>query len=546
MSENVRGPRKLSMRILRGMLFFVATLCIGVAGAFAQEVSPFAKLIGVGVPDTRLLVLRILQIVWGIALASGVGLGIYGVMALRGGREEEDLVAQARGRKFLILGALIAIASGLLIVVISFIYGGIAGQYGAKGGAGGEKEASRAIFSGEYQSRLSRVEKHYPARDEKNIPRNVSILITFREAIDPSSITDENGMVIPSSIRLYEISPTPTPEGQGKSASVTISDDGKTITLRPDPLLGEPEKKSLYGVILSSEIMLKSGDSLFGNTGGYSWQFEVSGTVDTTPPTVQSALPIPPLSSKDPIARNALIQITFSEPIDPTVISGAKVVITNQTKSRQVEGSLLHGNNYRTITFIPKQGCGKNSCNEEMYCLPEDGVIQVVLKSATLLAQRSTENPYRAKFPYDGIVDASGNSFDGGAERGTAKNGKSEGPPSDNFTYSFAVGGKIELSTPSILSVTPPRDAVRVPVDTPVDITFSRFMDSTSLHQGSVFIANDISYWIESEHDTTAQRTRARVYHDPLREDTLYQPEVHSEAHDMYQNCFNPCLGPLP
>src|SRR3989338_6560445 len=56
-------------------------------------------------------------------LASGIGIGVYGGMVLRGAREEEDLAAQARGRRFLILGALIAIASGLLIVVISFIYG---------------------------------------------------------------------------------------------------------------------------------------------------------------------------------------------------------------------------------------------------------------------------------------------------------------------------------------------------------------------------------------------------------------------------------------
>jgi hypothetical protein len=181
-----------------------------------------------------------------------------------------------------------------------------------------------------------------------------------------------------------------------------------------------------------------------------------------------------------------------------------------------------------------------------MYCLPEDSTIEGILKSATLLAQRTPENPYRAKFPYDGIVDASGNSLDGGGERGSAKNGKSEGPPSDNFMFSFEVGDKIELSSPTILSLNPARDAVRVAPDTPVDVIFSRYMDSTSLHAGSIFIANDVSTWVESEHDVRAGRTRARVMHDPFKTDTLYQPEIRSEVHDMYQNCFNPCIGPLP
>ena len=533
-------------RVSWGVLFFILILFVGVSGVFAQEVSPFAKLIRVESPDTRLIVLRVLQIIWGIGVVIGFALGIYGFIALRNARDQEDLTSEARGRRFLILGAIIAVASGILIGIISVIYGGIAEQYAQQVKDFTAKDVSRPVFVGEYQSRLSRVEKHYPSRDEKNIPRNVAILITFREAIDLSSIAEKDGKVLPSSIRIYEISPTPTPEGDARGARVTISDDAKTITLRPDPLLGEPEKKSLYGVILSSDIKLKSGDSLFGNTGGYSWQFEVSGTVDTTPPTVQSALPIPPSSSQNLVPRNALIQITFSEPIDPTIISGSKVVITNQTKSRTIEGTLLQGNTYRTITFIPKEGCGKNSCNEEMYCLPEGGTIQVTLKSATLLSQRTPENPYRAKFPYDGIVDASGNSLDGGAERGSAKNGKSEGPPTDNFTFSFAVGGNLEISTPTVLSINPSRDATRVSPDVPVDIIFSRYMDSTSLHQGSIYVANDVSYRVESEHDTSAHRTRARVYHDPFKTDTLYQPEIRSEAHDMYQNCFNPCVGPLP
>ncbi len=516
------------------------------AGVFAQEVSTFSKLIGVNAPDTRLIVLRILQIVWGFGAAVGFGLGIYGFIILRAARDEQDLAGEVRGRRFLILGAIIAVASGLLVGIISFIYGGIARSYEEKGAGFFAKDISRPVFVGEYQSRLSKVERHYPARDEKNIPRNVAILITFRESIDFSSIADENGKLRASSIRIYEISPTPTPEGQARSALVSISSDAKTITLRPDPLLGEPEKKSLYGVILSSDIKLKSGDSLFGNTGGYSWQFEVSGTVDTTPPSVQSALPMPPNSAKNLVPPNALIQITFSEPIDPTAISGAKFIVQDKTKSRAVEGSLLLGNGYRTITFIPKEKCGMNSCSEPIYCLPKSGAIHVAIKSATLLDQRTPENPYRAKFPYDGIVDASGNSLDGGGERGAAKNGKSEGQADDNFTFSFSSGTDLEISAPTVLSLNPARDAVRVAQDAPFDITFSRYMDSTSLNQGSISLGNDLNYWIESEHDTVVGRTKAHIRHDPFRADTLYQPQIRSEARDMYQNCFNPCLGPLP
>lgn len=545
-SHNKVAPLPQLRKCVLGSVFFIVfALAIGITSAAAQEVSPFARLIGVAAPDTRLLVLRLLQIIWAIGFGGGIGLGVYGFVLMRNAAAEQDSVSETRGKRLAILGGGIALAALILFGIISFIYAKIEGQYNA------EKEfASSPIglsaFSGEYQNKLSRVEDHYPERDEKNISRNAAIIITFRQAIDPHSISDENGKVISSSIRIYEISPHPTPEEQGRIALVRVSQDNKTVTLQPDPLLGEPEKKSLYGVILSSAIRLDTGDSLFGNTGGYAWQFEVSGSVDLTPPTVQSALPLAFAASSQGVAPNALVQITFNEPIDPGAVSGEKITIINKKTNSPISGLVRMGNNYQTLTFYPLEQCGKNTCSEDIFCLPKDADVEVVVKSAALAAQRTLENPHRAAYPYTGIVDTSGNSLDGGGEAAAGANGKSEGPPADNFQFTFHTGSQLQLTPPTIATVNPVRDAVRVDVNAPIQILFSTYMDSNSLHQGSIFLGNDINYSVASENDIRARGTRSTIQHDQFRVDTLYQPEIRSEAHDIYQNCFNPCLGPIP
>lgn len=524
------------------LTFFVLSL-----PAYAQEATGFARVLGLPANDVRLIVLRILQIIWVITAVGGIAVVILGFIRLRQSREDEDLAAEASAKKYLILGALTAVVGLVLFGVITFIYSRLAQPYAVQPPVSFKVEdISQPVYFGEYQSRQSRIESHYPARDEKNVPRNAKILITFRETIRVNSVRDEDGTLLPSSIRIYQISPTATPDGQSVQASATVSEDSKTIVLAPTNLLGMPDAPSLYGITLTGAILSANGESLFGNTGGYSWQFGVSGIVDNEPPHITHVFPtIGAADQEASVARNALVQISFSEALDPSLVSGEKITVQNLDSGTSLSGTILVGNQYRTVTFVPRELCGANSCKEAVYCFPEKGGrYQVTVRAASLAEQRTEENPHRAAYPYNGITDAAGNSLDGGGQNGLLRNGKADGSPADNFVWSFVITQNLDATPPAIESVTPNRDGTKVDVSAPIDVTFSKYMDLNSLHQGSIYLSNDVSYWIESEQAATSTRTRARIHHDPLQKDTLYQPEVRASAHDVFQNCFNPCAGP--
>ncbi|MBI2483709.1 Ig-like domain-containing protein [Candidatus Uhrbacteria bacterium] len=539
-----RWPRVFLQGCLIAVIFFAVPFI-----AHAQEATGFARALGLPANDARLIVLRLLQIIWVITTIIGIAFDIFGFVRLRRAREDEDLAEEASAKRFLILGTLTAVIGLVLFGAITFIYSRFAQSYVAQPPSTfSPTDISQPVYFGEYQSRQSRIESHYPARDEKNVPRNAKILITFRESIRAHSVRSEDGSLLSASVRIHQISPTPTPDGQGVLAEVSLTDDEKSIVIAPVQLLGMPDTQSLYGISLTSAILSKNGESLFGNTGGYSWQFQVSGVVDNDPPRVTHVFPaIGNADQESTVARNALVQISFSEALDPSLVSGEKISVQNLETGASVPGTILVGNQYRTVTFVPRELCGTNSCRESIYCFPEKGGrYQVSVRAASLADQRTAENPHRASYPYDGIADAAGNSLDGGGRNGSERNDKADGPPADNFVWSFTITQNLDSTPPAIESVSPSRDSTKVDVSTPIDITFSKYMDLNSLHQGSIYLGIDGSYWVESEQSATSTRTRARLRHDPLQKDTLYQPEVRASARDVFQNCFNPCVGPSP
>ncbi len=253
-----------------GLFFYIFSFFFFPDVLLAAEQSGLATFLGLPSGEARFVVLRIFQIIWGIGGVAGIALIIYGFIEFRNASFEEDLTTQAHARRNMILGGLIAAVSFVIFGVVTFFLSSALDQYMKREPTPTSRDVSRPASFGEFQSRFSRVEKHYPGRDEKNISRNTAILITFRTPIDVKSIQADDSKLLSSSIRIYEISPTPTPEGQSISAAAAATDDGKTLKLTPERLLGEPGKKALYGVLLSPDIKTTSGDSLFGNTGWYS------------------------------------------------------------------------------------------------------------------------------------------------------------------------------------------------------------------------------------------------------------------------------------
>lgn len=495
----------------------------------------------------RIAALRVFQIVWAVVGAGALGLMVFGFVRLRKSHTSDDLLMAASAKRLIIIGAISLGVVVVIFIVLAVIYGTLAARESTFFGNEKEPETISTSSLGGMIGHYSKVKQHYPGRDEKNIPRNSAILVYFSESLKPESLYSEDKKVLRSAVTVQK---TGSKDASDLAPLLgELSSDGMVLKLIPEGLLGEANKKTSFTVSLLAGMRKVNGDSLFGNTGGYTWQFEVNGIVDNTPPTVESVMPLPQDKKTDAsgIPINHLIQITFSKAIDPSAITQGKIEVLDVAKKAALPGGFQIGNNFKSVTFIPKELCEtKNICGEATYCLPKDAGLKIVIHAATLREPRTKETPNKAKSPYDGVVDASGNSLDGGGENGKGKNTRSDGAGLDDFFWSFATSSRQEVDPPKVVKIQPGRDVTRVDPRTPVIIDFSTLMDASSLYPGSLVLGQDVNFSVAPSHDMIGKKTSVRIDHEPFAKDKLYSPEVQAEVHDIYQNCFNPCTGPLP
>lgn len=430
------------------------------------------------------------------------------------------------------------------------------------------------------------IEMHLPERNASNVPRNTSVMVTFKEPIDPASFIDgwteaESSSKIGINAEKIKIFRT---DGGEKAAlptdtiRVRYTKDFKTFVLKPVGLLGSPSVKVGYSVIFKggkSGVLKKDKAPAFGGSfgSGYQWQFEVSTIVDRTPPTLISAVPL----AGGSYARNALVQMTFSRPIDPTSASGKTTEFQNIDIAASdpggkdtllVSGEFKISNQYRTVEFLTDVKCGVNSCGRDVWCLPGKKTFQVKVKAATI----DLADPPQAQLTssgYDGIVDLVGNSFDGN------QNGKGEGPPSDNTAWTFATTDDLKLSPPRIESTMPDSDPrtgknSNVPLDQPVRVNVDSLLQSSSLITDNARIepsgpgekTPDSFWWTVgmkllttsgSDYDPkklppdAATKAALILFHRPYLPSGIgraklnfYIPRISSGIQDAYQNCLNP------
>lgn len=532
------------MRVIKISTIFATLIALALpAFVFAQEAGAFASFIGVAYPDMRLIVIRILQIIWIFASVGALGFLIYGFVLYRQA-DPEDLEEGPHAKRLMFYGGIALAASILLVIILTIVFTVIESGYTKTGqGSGGPKPYTPSLGSG-MSLGSSNVKDHYPASNEQNVPRDTSILITFADALLKDSILDSTNGIKKDSIIIRRTSAGAFGDYGVVRSTGVLSVDGTTLKIVPSTLLGDPDKRVSYTVVLTEELKKKDGTSLFGKSdSGYVWQFEVSGLIDTTPPTVDSYLPI--AQSLNPI--NAIVQVTFTEPIDPFVVNGQYLDVSSGTPGQltAVPGTWSIGNGYRTITYLSLKQCGANQCGSPVFCLPSKNQFTVRLKAAALKGQASAQdNPNKAAFPYSGIVDTAGNSLDGGGINGAARNGKSDGAEKDDFYWNFTSSSEKETSAPAIISMQPGRDASGVNVSAPVTILFSKLMDLTSLNVSTVGFTQELQYWISSKHLLQERQTRTSIAHDAFQSQSTYTPAVKSPVTDVYQNCYNPCNGP--
>lgn len=246
--------------------------------------SQIQNILGLGEQDIRITIAKIIRAILGFLGIIAVITIIYAgfTWMLSGGNEEK--ISKA---KLILKNA----AIGLIIIlasfgIVSFIIGQIIGSINGNGGGSGGGSGGGGI-NGLGNGVIKSV---YPEPFQKNVPRNTTIIVTFREAIKASTICQDvtssgdcapGTTILSNSVKIFRTGETTYVTNVGASSA-----DNKTFIFTPQTLLGDQNGDIDYSVNLTSDIKKANGSNAFSISTGFLWRFEVSNEVDLESPQI--------------------------------------------------------------------------------------------------------------------------------------------------------------------------------------------------------------------------------------------------------------------
>lgn len=220
----------------------------------------------------------------------------------------EDKVSRAKSTlKNAIIG-LIIILSAFLIVsfVINRMNRSLNG--GDESGDGGGNRTAR-LAGGFGALGNCAIESVYPAPFQADVPRNTSIVVTFREGVATSSIINGVGKINADSVKIFKSND----EATLITEVYATTTDNRTFVLTPVNYLGSPLEISIsYTVQLTDEITNMDGAGIFRNCSDEKyWEFNVSNRIDLTAPQVvlNQVYPLPD-NEEDEVSATAATAAT--------------------------------------------------------------------------------------------------------------------------------------------------------------------------------------------------------------------------------------------
>lgn len=577
-----------------------------------EGVRVISQPIGLPATDIRLIVANIIRAALGLMGMVLLVLILYGgyLWMTAGGNEEQ--ISKAKKVLLNAVIGLVIILSAYAIVLFVMRMLGI-----GTGGGGGTGPTLEVPNTQNFQGSGALggiIKDHYPARNQTDVPRNTKIVVTFRKPVLASSfIEDTNRDGIIGNCRLplsnwvtdcdhalfgnSHINIKRVDNNEQINGAVVLTSSSTyngvtgvyTIVIKPITDLNSPSGGYLgsdtapvsYSVRLGAGIKLddpaNNNPSAFqvkilGNDY-YEWQFTNSTALDLVPPYVIDVFPRPESTE----VRNSVIQVGFSEPMDPIGIQGnfntstedpsyflgGKNIFLKIANSEAPLGTFNLTNGYRTLEFTPSLECGKNSCGNKIYCLPvcnkagancrEDNY-ELLLRAARTISTSSFE-----AMPLSGVMDLAGNALDGN------KNSKVEAATTslpvfptqkrpDNYFWDFVINDRIDATPPYLQQILPGKDAANIPADQEWSMLFSKRMRADSMydigleeHPSPAERGDNIPLWrvpfsIFNEDNTTYTRFSHGPFLQGFRQ--YYFPIVTSTVEDVHFNCFYPGKGP--
>lgn len=425
---------------------------------FGGQQDEVGQNLGLGDEDPRIIIAKIIRVFIGFLGIIAVGLIMYGGWLYMTSEGNEDQLSKAKDViKNAFIGLVIILASfAIATFILNRLYQSSTGQ-GDGDDSGADDRGGIGILGS------CAVESVYPEPYQEDVPRNTSIIISFKEVIDARTICDttyeNNGEYFCCSSEavsaglcsnVSKIKQTTTSSGDvynnerlyiseqvdrcdfddySACVSATVySRDNKTFVFIPDEYLGSPTERIWYSAYMTNDIQTIDGEAVFKECSNdyFSWQFEVSTKLDLTPPKIleanQNGIFPPPdnLQDQNDIPKNAVIKINFNEGINPFTISGSSEELDDYIKvvcddcagfdgtydcglggsSRCIQGDFEIANQYQTVEFLSRNKCGANNCGEDIYCLPGGRNIRVILNAATLAVSCLSSEECVTRNPY--------------------------------------------------------------------------------------------------------------------------------------------------
>jgi len=264
--------------------------------------------------DPRLIVGRLIQIALSFLGVIAIVLIMYaGFIWTTSGGEEEKIDSAKKILRNAIIGLAIIISSW---AIATYVLTSLMAAIGGGGGANIPANNNIRISSGAAALGSCTVDTLYPSNGAKEIPRNTSLMVTFKEDVNLDGLcVNDAGVsctcnnttcrqINPEAVQIYKsdlgnacATTCPSPNSNTLDVSLNLSNDHKTLILTPLSPLGSSDDNTDYSVRLTNKVKKIDGSSMFKNCGSdfLYWSFAVSNRLDLTPPEVllQGIFPLP-------------------------------------------------------------------------------------------------------------------------------------------------------------------------------------------------------------------------------------------------------------
>jgi len=232
------------------------------------------------------------------------------------------------------------------------------------------------------------------ADNSANVPINAAITVNFSETVKAATVGTASVTLVRSDT------------GASIPASVTLSSDRKSVTLKPSAVLSRGVG---YLLTASTAITDDAGNAMVA-------PYQLHFSCDSTPPAV--ALVSPAAGSVN-VPVGSAVSVSFSEPIDPASVTSGTLTLTSVNGT--VPGTVSVSSDGLSITFKPYNQLGY-SC---LYTLTLGAGVRDVSGNATAsgvtasFTTQAADSDLVGYWPMDGDwTDYSGNRNNGSASSG--------------------------------------------------------------------------------------------------------------------------------